>query len=86
MASNQVGGAGASAATDVRSRSGGEQRPTVVHTPPKIWVAVTFIILGFLLGGLAIPLHSLSLLVVGIAVLLVSSIVAWAFGIMNNVH
>ena len=42
---------------------------------PAAWTAVILCIVGFLLGGLGLPLHSIPLFVVGAALAVVSPIV-----------
>lgn len=76
----------ASQPTAPRQRQGGEPPDAVRHTPTKIWVAVALIILGFTMGAVSIPLHSVALLIAGIVIFVLSCGLAWAFGIMENVH
>lgn len=72
--------------TAPRQRQGGESFDAVHKTPMRLWVMVALITLGFTIGAVAIPLQSLVLLIVGIAMFVVSCAVAWALGIMENVH
>jgi hypothetical protein len=69
-----------------RNRVGGESAAAVVHTPKRIWAMVAVIILGFTLAAVSLPMDSVLLRVVGIAVFVVGCVGAWAFGIMSNVH
>jgi hypothetical protein len=52
---------------------------------PSSWVAVAVIFIGFLIGGLAIPLGSWTLGAVGLGVVVVGGIVALVVDIMSDV-
>ena len=58
----------------------------VYHTPMRIWVATIMIIVGFAVGGVGIVLKSAVVAIIGAVIVVVSSIAAWALGIMRNVH
>jgi hypothetical protein len=52
---------------------------------PSSWVAVTVIFIGFLIGGLAIPLSSWALGAVGLGVVVVGGIIALVVDVMSDV-
>jgi len=55
------------------------------HGRPVSWVAVTIIIIGFIIGGIALPIGpNWVLFWVGVAIAVVGMIVAGAAGIMDD--
>jgi len=55
------------------------------HGRPVSWVAVTIIIIGFIIGGIALPIGpNWVLFWVGVAIAVVGVIVAGAAGIMDD--
>jgi thiol:disulfide interchange protein len=56
------------------------------RSKPTSWATVLVIILGFVLLGFALPLHSLVLGIVGGLALLVGLGMAFAFQVMEDFH
>ena len=56
------------------------------RSKPTSWAAVLVLIVGFIVLGFALPMHSLALGVVGGVVLLVGIVMAVAFRIMEDFH
>lgn len=52
---------------------------------PKSWVAVSVIFIGFLIGGLGLPLENWPMFWVGTGVAIAGGILAAAVGIMEDV-
>lgn len=52
---------------------------------PSSWVAVSVIFIGFLIGGLAIPLESWALGAAGAGLIVVGGIVALVVDVMSDV-
>ncbi|GAB3669955.1 hypothetical protein GCM10027589_38270 [Actinocorallia lasiicapitis] len=52
---------------------------------PKSWVAVSVIFIGFLVGGLGLPLQIWPLFWAGVGIAVVGGILAAAVGIMEDV-
>jgi membrane-bound ClpP family serine protease len=56
------------------------------RSKPTSWATVLVIILGFVLLGFALPMHSLILAIVGGVVLVVGLVMAFAFQVMEDYH
>lgn len=56
------------------------------RSKPTSWATVLVIILGFVLLGFALPMHSLVLGIVGAVALVVGGVMAFAFQVMEDYH
>ena len=56
------------------------------RSKPTSWAAVLVLILGFILLGFALPMHSAILGIVGGVILLIGIVLAFSFRIMEDFH
>jgi len=56
------------------------------RSKPTSWATVAVLVVGFVLLGFALPMHSVVLGGIGAVVLLVGVVMAFAFRIMEDYH
>mgnify|MGYP001794908016 CR=1 FL=1 len=58
----------------------------VHRSKPTSWATVAVLVVGFVLLGFALPMHSLVAAALGVVTLLVGTVMAFAFRLMEDFH